>query len=313
MTHSPDHQDAEAYKSLLAGAEQVAKLESLRSCGALGRWQACQASAANYHAPHLAVASMFWGGSMEVDIRETVSSEIFIHGVYEVELSAFFHQYLKPGQTFVDVGAHFGYFSLLAAHRVGATGRVVSIEPSECTSWRLYRNIQNHKQATLHQVAAWEKEDILTLQDYGPLYSAFNSIGERRIHESAPLVKATPFQVRAVALDDFFAEINVVPDVIKIDAESAELQVLRGLDKTLTNRRPLVTIEVGDYAHLVEQGVPTSAEVLRAIAAYDYIHFSPTLEGVTRHEIRDDVEYAYANIVAVPREKSAEFASGYFQ
>ena len=64
---------------------------------------------------------------------------------------------------------------------------------------------------------------------------------------------------------------------------------------------------------VVEQGVPTSAEVLRAIAAYDYIHFSPTLEGVTRHEIRDDVEYAYANIVAVPREKSAEFASGYFQ
>ncbi|MEX1115800.1 MAG: FkbM family methyltransferase [Akkermansiaceae bacterium] len=302
--------DTEAHEALLAGAARVAELETLRSSGALGRWHACQSAAANYHAPHVAIAATFWGGAMEVDIRETVSSEIFIHGVYEVELSAFFHRYLKPGQTFVDVGAHFGYFSLLAAHRVGETGRVVSIEPSERTSWRLYNNLKSRRQVTVHQVAAWEKEATLTLQDYGPLYSAFNSIGERRLHESAPFVKATPFQVRAVALDEFFGEIGIVPDVIKIDAESAELQVLGGLNRTLTERRPVVTIEVGDYSHLVERGVPTSAQVLRAISAYDYVHFSPTLEGVTAHGVRDDAEYAYGNIVAVPREKSEEFAKG---
>lgn len=286
------------------------RIEKLRLTGTLGRWWACQTATVNFHAPYITKAKTFWGGSMEVDIREAVSSQIFTHGAYEPELSSFLHRALQPGMTFVDVGAHYGYFSLLGAHRVGEAGRVIAIEPCERTSWRLYHNVSQHKAVSHHRVAAWNEETTLSFNDYGPVWSAFNSIGERRIHESAPAVKPTSFQVRAVALDDFFAEIGVTPDVIKIDAESAELQVLGGLVKTLTNHRPLVTIEVGDYAHLVEKGVPTSAEVLRSVAAYDYVHFSPTLNGVIGHEVRNDAEYGYANVVAVPRERSAEFLSG---
>ncbi|RYD41987.1 MAG: FkbM family methyltransferase [Verrucomicrobiaceae bacterium] len=307
MNDSTNISDAEALRTLRLGAEQNIELQKLKASGVLGRWQASESAIANYHAPNVAVVKTFWGGSMEVDIRETVSSQVFLHGVYEAELSAFFHRFLRPGQTFVDVGAHYGYFSLLASSRVGETGRVVSIEPSERTLWRLYNNTRKHPQVTTHRVAAWDKEDILTLNDYGPLYSAFNSIGERRIHESAPAVKAKPFQVRAVALDDFFAEIGVVPDVIKIDAESAELQVLGGLARTLKDHRPVVTLEVGDYAHLVDQGVPTSMAVLKAISASGYLHFNTTLEGITLHEIDEQKDYGYGNIIAVPRERSADF------
>ncbi len=304
----PTHpSDTEALNALQRGAAQNVEFQKLRNSGVLGRWQASESAIANYHAPHLAVVKTFWGGSMEVDIRETVSSHVYLYGVYEAELSAFFHRFLKPGQTFVDVGAHFGYFSLLAASRVGKAGRVVSVEPSERTLWRLYKNTKDHPQVTTHRVAAWNKEDVLQLNDYGPLYSAFNSIGERRIHESAPAVKATPFEVRAVALDDFFAEIGIVPDVIKIDAESAELQVLGGLARTLREKRPVVTIEVGDYSHLVDQGAPTSADVLKAISAYGYVHFNATIEGVSRHVIDEEQGYGYGNIVAVPEERAGSF------
>ena len=51
---------------------------------------------------------------MQVDIRERVSSSIYIFGIYEPTLSAFFSHYLESGKTFIDVGAHYGYFSLLA-------------------------------------------------------------------------------------------------------------------------------------------------------------------------------------------------------
>lgn len=295
--------ESREFQALCRGAAQRTGLEALESSGVLGRWLACQSARMNYHAPYLANASTFWGGVMEVDIREAVSSLIFIHGVYEAELSAFFHRFLTPGQTFVDVGAHYGYFSLLAADRVGETGRVAAVEPCERTSWRLYHNIKKHKQVSMHRVAAWNKEDTLTFQDYGPLWCAFNSIGERRIHESAPAVKSTPFEVRAVALDDYFREINIVPDVIKIDAESTELQVLQGLEQTLGSCRPVVTIEVGDYSHLLARGVTSSAEILHHIASRDYVLYDTTLDGLTRHVIRDSHDYAYANIIAAPREK----------
>jgi FkbM family methyltransferase len=297
----------QARAALAAGAAQFESLAALRATGAVGRWAACQSATANYHAPHVVQAPTFWGGRMEVDIRETVSSEVFIHGVFEPELSSFFHDHLRPGQTFVDVGAHYGYFSLLAAHRVGPEGRVVSIEPCERTSWRLYRNTKDLPQVRIHRLAAWEKEEMLTLHDYGPLYSAFNSIGERRIHESAPAVKGTPFEIRAVALDDFFEENGIAPDVIKIDAESAEIQVLRGLARTLRTRRPIITLEVGDYEHLLAKGGISSAEVLRMIAEHGYALLSPGVGSITAHEIRSERNYDYGNVVAVPSERAGEF------
>ena len=290
---------------LLQAAAKACKLNDLRSSGILGRWQACQAAIANYHAPCIAQTKTFWGSSMEVDIREAVGSSIFIHGAYEPDLSAFFLRYLQPGQTFVDVGAHVGYFSQLAADRVGTEGRVISLEPCERTFWRLTKNTQSFKQVQRHRVAAWNSEATLTLNDYGPLHSAFNSIGERRIHESAQPVKSSPFEVRAVALDDFFQEIGIVPDVIKIDAESAEVQVLEGLRKTLEEARPLITLEVGDYAHLAAQGIPRSVDFLQIAVSRRYALFEPTLGGIRPHELQTG-DYDYNNMIAVPEEKQTE-------
>lgn len=296
----------ESERMLKICSEQIVQLDHLRVSGVLGRWHACQAAIANYHAPCIAQAKTFWGGLLEVDIREAVGGAIFMHGAYEPELAAFFYRYLAPGQTFVDVGAHLGYFSLLAAERVGERGRVISLEPCERTFWRLTKNTQSCQWVERHRLAAWECETILTMNDYGPLYSAFNSIGERRIHESAPPVKSTPFEVRAVGLDDFLTETQTRPDVIKIDAESAEVQVLNGLRKTLKSTRPIITLEVGDYAHLLALGVPRSIEFLQIAISHDYDLFEPSLDGLRPHRLQEG-GYDYGNIIAVPSEKRVQF------
>lgn len=301
---------AQAVEGLHRGAVKISSLGALRTSGELGRWQACQSAIANYHAPCIAQAKTFWGGMMEVDIREAVGSSIFIHGAYEPELSSFFYRFLQPGQTFVDVGAHVGYFSLLAADRIGEQGRAISLEPCERTFWRLTKNTQSYKWIQRHRVAAWETETILTLNDYGPIHSAFNSIGERRIHESAPPVKSTPFEIRAVALDDFFRETQTIPDVIKIDAESAEVQVLEGLRKTLQEIRPVITLEVGDYSHLIAKGLPRSIDFLRIAECHDYLLYEPSLDGIRPHTLMDS-DYEYGNIVAVPVEKREEFVGAF--
>ena len=51
-------------------------------------------------------------------------------GSYEPEVSSTLRQVLRPGGTFVDIGANIGWFSLLAASLVGPTGRVIAIEPN---------------------------------------------------------------------------------------------------------------------------------------------------------------------------------------
>src|SRR5262245_50380439 len=48
---------------------------------------------------------------------------------YSTHLVTLLHQLLRPGDTFVDVGANIGYLSAVALARVGATGRVLSFEP----------------------------------------------------------------------------------------------------------------------------------------------------------------------------------------
>jgi FkbM family methyltransferase len=305
---APQHgKDGKAHEALEAAAEQLSRLDALRASGALGRWQASQSAISNSFAPRIARANTFWGGTLEVDIRDAVGSSVFIHGSYEPELSAALYQLLQPGQTFVDVGAHIGYFSLLAADRVGDRGKVVSLEPCERTFWSLTRNTQASKNVQRHRVAAWDSGTTLSLNDYGPLHSAFNSIGDRRIHESAPPVKSTPFEVRAVALDEFFEETQTVPDVIKIDAESAEEQVLEGLRRTLQSVRPVITLEVGDYEHLLAKGVARSSDILRSLDPLGYILLEPTLDGLHFHGIRDGL-YAYGNILGVPEEKASQTA-----
>lgn len=62
------------------------------------------------------------------------------HGVYEPELLATVKSRLQPGDTFVDVGANEGYFSVVASRAVGATGRVLAIEPQTRLQKVLLRN-----------------------------------------------------------------------------------------------------------------------------------------------------------------------------
>src|SRR5690606_2779267 len=51
------------------------------------------------------------------------------NSLYEEETSQFMVTVLRPGDSFVDIGTHVGYFSMLAAALVGPEGTVISFEP----------------------------------------------------------------------------------------------------------------------------------------------------------------------------------------
>jgi hypothetical protein len=69
---------------------------------------------------------------------EVITPTLCRYGVWEPGETRFLRALVRPGDVFVDVGAHVGYFSLLAASRVGEEGAVIAVEP-EPRNLRLLR------------------------------------------------------------------------------------------------------------------------------------------------------------------------------
>ena len=249
-------------------------------------------------APVLPVtARTFWGAPMTVVLPEAVSGELARFGFVEENLTVALLSYLRPGATFLDVGAHFGFFSLLAAHLVGAGGRVHAFEPVPGTFKVLRRNVSRHG-VTAINAAVWHEPSEIEINDFGPGLSAFNSVRSPRCGNSGKATqrKSQLIRVRAITIDGYTAERYLRPDFVKIDVESAEFEVLQGMERVLRESRPVVSLEVGDYD---VAGARPSSDLVEHMIARDYEAFEYAGGEFREHRIRS--RYAYTNILFVPR------------
>ncbi|MGQ0507673.1 MAG: FkbM family methyltransferase, partial [Myxococcaceae bacterium] len=78
----------------------------------------------------------------ECDLRNTLAREVYFTGQYEPQETCLVRAILKPGDTFVDVGAHWGYFSILASTLIGGSGKVLAIEADPRIHRTLARNVE---------------------------------------------------------------------------------------------------------------------------------------------------------------------------
>jgi len=129
-------------------------------------------------------ATLFWGHQMTVVYPDPTSLATSRYGFYEEGLTTMVLEYLKPGMTFLDVGAHVGYFTLLAGWLVGNNGQVHSFEPTPSTFEVLRSNAGRNKNAHLNQVAVASGSRMVTLNDYGPAFSGYNSMYQARMPEA---------------------------------------------------------------------------------------------------------------------------------
>lgn len=247
---------------------------------------------------HATTARTLWGGTMHVVFPDRVSLNIYRYGFFEEELTRVFSMVLGPGMTFFDVGSHFGYFSLLAAHLTGPTGRVHAFEPTPSTFEVVSKNLAGIPGARANNMAAWREDEEMTFTDFGIEFSAFNTLGDSKLTANeAARAKARRVPVRARSIDSYIAETGVVPDVLKIDTEGAEHQVLLGMNRLLTTRRPMLTLEVGDIG--TAAGERGSRRVVDHMLALGYEAFELRGHDLVGHTPRD--AYDYGNILFRPR------------
>jgi FkbM family methyltransferase len=171
-------------------------------------------------------------------------------GTYEPEQTRRFLQSIRPGETVLDVGAHVGYYALLAARRVGASGTVVAFEPDPRNGGFLARH------AAVNGCGNVRIERAAVAGQAGTARFAAGS-GSGTGH----LAAAGALEVPVVTLDGYCGEHGLAPAAIKIDVEGAELQVLRGGERTLAEHRPRLflsthgpEVHAACLAHLRDRG-----------------------------------------------------------
>ncbi len=229
-------------------------------------------------------ARTFFGASMIVVLPEHVSTSIWRYGFVEHEVCRLLISLLPPGGRFVDVGAHFGFFTLLGARLVGENGRVLAVEPTPSTYAVLRRNVAGHANVESCPRAAFSEAGPIVMYDYGIEFSAYNSaFGMRRPGQRAPKGR-TEIVVQGQKVDHLLAERGWEHvDVIKIDAEASEGHVLQGLESTIRRHRPAVIIEAIDDEI---EGSWASARIIRWFEDRGYAPFEVGGAQVVPYRIR---------------------------
>jgi FkbM family methyltransferase len=223
----------------------------------LGRWYVRNASgtlgkallAGRYLNPRLRdeprrrVTETATGARFAVDTQDLIQRYLYLFGTWEPRMTQWLSRRLGPGDTFVDVGANIGYFSVLASHLVGPRGHVVAIEASRTFQDRLAQNARLNGCTNIRAVhtAVSDKQQTLTF-----ILASSANMGANSIVPYDGPAEST-FAIEAFPLPDVLEEDEITrARVIKIDVEGAEGSVVRGMAPILERLRPdaEVTVEV---------------------------------------------------------------------
>lgn len=173
-------------------------------------------------------------------------------GYWEKEESAELRSILRSGMTFVDIGAHVGYLTMLAAGAVGRSGRGFAIEASPENFALLRTNLawRGVTQVEALHAAAWDETGHVTLtlseDNTGDDRAQGHGVAADAFEEAEPFpgrtARTESVEVLAVALDDVIpVDLNI--DVVKVDIQGADHIAIRGMERTLVNSHPTVLVE----------------------------------------------------------------------
>jgi FkbM family methyltransferase len=164
------------------------------------------------------------GIRMELDPSDFVQIMILHGGAYEPNTLELVRRLLPVGGTFIDIGGHVGQYALEAAHKVGAAGRVIVVEPNPRTFSYLHRNIQLNRFTNIIPVIGTvaDKQGFVNMEF--PPEDNWGASCEATSSDRAAY-RAASFSLETLLNDLGVTEI----DIVKIDVEGHEIKVLEGL------------------------------------------------------------------------------------
>lgn len=229
-----------------------------------------RAAARTGAAPRLATVEK--GCAIWVDITDILWGVYLCGQTYEPETTQVFGAMLAEGDTVIDIGANAGYFTMLAANRVGPRGQVHAFEPNPTLTKRIGESSAKNgftDRVKVNQLAvsaacmAGQKLYISA----APGNSGLSSLVYREdLAERGDFTNDQAIEVETVTFDAYLEQARIQHvKLVKIDVELAEAEVVKGMERSLAERRV-------DFI-ICETGLDSEAD--RLIRAHGYRAFLP--------------------------------------
>jgi len=181
------------------------------------------------------------GVLMHLNLDDLIQREIFFTGAYEPEVVKFLSEYLKPGMCFIDIGANVGQFTLIGASLVGPKGHVHAFEPSRITYEALGENIRlnGFGQVTTRRIALSDRIGEANFFAEEQENWGKSSLAAFETTDGTTTTLTKPQVVPLTTLDAYTGTSDVKRiNLIKMDAEGAELSILKGARHILATCPP---------------------------------------------------------------------------
>jgi FkbM family methyltransferase len=239
-------------------------------------------------------------GSWWLARNDFVGAALF-HGGFENTECFFVERFLSTGMTVLDIGAHHGFYTLLASQKVGPQGKVIAVEasPRERERLRLHLRMNCCRNVRVDSRALGEAEGDAELYVVHGGQTGCNSLRRPEVFEPTEAITVRIKRLDTVLRDHQIGKV----DFIKLDVEGAELSVLKGAPQLLAHYpRPVILVEVYDIR--TQPWGYSAREIIRYLADADFYWFRPLADGKLERVDAEQAKYD-GNFVAVPAEQLA--------
>ncbi len=238
-THLPRDLDLERKAFRAVGSNRVRDLHSIRRVLAALDHHSAPSPVSVRFSPDDVVEVELEGVSIALDSADISVSEPMIRDrTYEPHITNVLRQLLRPGMTFVDIGANVGYYSLLGASFVGPGGRVIGIEPNSENCRLILRSLE------LNQCSNVAILPVALAEETGWSYFV-NHLGSNGSLSESPAGPLNGWgQIVPTLRGDSFLRGPI--HVMKMDVEGAEARVVAGLASVIEECQPAIVTEVSD-------------------------------------------------------------------
>jgi FkbM family methyltransferase len=209
----------------------------------------------------------------ELDISEGIDLAIYLFGRFEPATHRLLDRIVKPGMCVFDIGANIGAHTLGLALRVGGSGKVVAVEPTEWAFAKLQKNLALNPEltsrvVTVHGAVLASSAEQVPMPAFYSSWSLTEDAGQESFHPVLGGFLRSAGEARSFTLDELMQFTRSKPDIIKIDVDGYELDVLGGGVAILREVRPRLVLEMCPYL-FTERG-RSLEELLQILRSVNY-------------------------------------------
>jgi len=191
-----------------------------------------------------ALTRTVYGHKMLLDTRDlSLAPHILMDGEWEPWITKVFLNLLRPGMKVIDIGSNVGFYSILAADKIGKNGYLVCFEANPDLADLVFYNLQIngfHGRSKVISKAVYSHSDTLKFKIFQK-YLGSSSIWADEKHAAAFHDSLKTITVDAISLDEYVPT-GIKVDFIKMDAEGAEPYILKGANRIIKENPDIIIL-----------------------------------------------------------------------